>query len=434
MRTTVLRYLTSAMLLLALAQGAAFAQGVTRVVKGGVVYEFVQAGNNSAWKCTGYDKSDTSFPSDGFITILSELEISGYDEHIPVTEIVDWAFNDKNHPVDNEDIKGVVINDGIKVIGEYAFNRCVNITNITLPYTIEKVGMGAFHCGDRLRWVDCRAVEDGIWNQQLINEGVNYYGLTDYLMNLEFTLIYMKSWWTTAGTNIVIDNNGNRTCAEFHYSLNMDYCVPYGFTATKISAVPNLAADAGAYSVCLPYSLPIPQGAKAYSLKKKDDNDVYFKRINGDMEAFKPYLIVSPENNVQLGCNDERQLPTTEEAVAQFDTANGVTIHGTFHRIGYTEAAENYYVLQANNEWKLVGGGNTSVTVPPYRAYLTLDGAQAASFYIGFSDDTEGISSPESISADSSSDKWLMPDGRQLKDKPTGKGLYIHGKRKVVVK
>ena len=92
------------------------------------------------------------------------------------------------------------------------------------------------------------------------------------------------------------------------------------------------------------------------------------------------------------------------------------------------------FVLQNDNVWSLVGGGLLNVTVPPYRAYLTLDGTQTASFYIGFSDDTDGISSPESMSpADSSSDGWLTLDGRHLNGKPEKKGIYIHGRKKVVV-
>ena len=269
MRTAGFRYLTSVMLLLAIVQGAAFAQvEVKKVVKDGVVYEF----DGSDWKCTGYDRSDPNFPPNGVITILSEIEVEmpGFDEPLSKTikEITASAFNDKSHDVDNEDIRGVMISEGIEVIGQYAFNRCVNITGITLPSTIKEVGMGAFHCGDGLRWVDCRRVNDA-WNNQLSNDyEVMYYGLADYLMNLEFTLIYMPSWWRTADRNIVIAgdaNGGNLSCEEFYFSRNMDYCVPYSFTASKITVKEKLGADAnGAYSVCLPYSLPVPQGAKAY--------------------------------------------------------------------------------------------------------------------------------------------------------------------------
>lgn len=440
MRTAGFRYLTSVMLLLAIVQGAAFAQGeINRVVKNGVVYEY----DNSDWKCTGYDRSDPNFPPDGVITILSDIEVEmpGFDEpvSITITEIAASAFNDESHPVDNKDIRGVIISEGIEVIGQDAFNRCVNITNITLPTTIKKVGTGAFHCGDGLRWVDCRLV-NSTWNKQLgYDDEVMYYGLANYLMNLEFTLIYMPSWWKTAGRNIVIAGDatgGNLSCQDFYFSRNMDYCVPFGFTAGKVTVKEMLRADAdGAYSVCLPYSLPVPQGAKAYSLKRKAENDVFFGLVTGDMEACKPYLIMAPDMDIALDCKDERVLPTTVDAVAQSTTASTVTIHGTLQRISTANAAENdYYVLQANNEWKLVSGSST-VTVPPYRAYLTLDNTQSASINIGFSDETDGISSPEStFPTDSSPDDWWTLDGRKLDGPPAVKGIYINGARKVVVR
>lgn len=121
--------------------------------------------------------------------------------------------------------------------------------------------------------------------------------------------------------------------------------------------------------------------------------------------------------------------------MAQSTTASTVTIHGTLQRISTANAAEkDYYVLQANNEWKLVSGSST-VTVPPYRAYLTLDNTQSASVNIGFSDETDGISSPEStFPTDSSPDDWWTLDGRKLDSRPAVKGIYINGTRKIVVK
>lgn len=423
------------MLLLALVQGAASAQEVNRVVREGVVYELMGPSNNKVWKCSGYDSSDDSFPSSGMITILSELkDVGDHEEPIPITEIVEWAFNDQDNNVNTVDIKGVVISEGIKTIGQFAFNRCINITDITLPSTIEYVGEGAFHCGDNLRWVDCRKVSR-TWNNQLSNDDyISYYGLYDYLMDLEFTLLYMPSWWTTDGTNIVITNGGNRTCKEFYYSRNMDYCVPDGFTAEKISVYEKLAADEGAYSVCLPYSWPVPDGAKAYKLKRRDDNDVYFSRITGDMEPFKPYLIIATED-IKFNCDSERELLTTEAAEGQLttNTANGVTIHGTLKRIGNTEAAEGaYYVLQANNEWKLVAT-NTTVTVPPYRAFLTLNQSQPTNFSIGFSDETDAISMTTAVT-ETQDDRWNTLSGQQLNGQPTANGVFIHNGRKVVVR
>ena len=423
------------MLLLTFVQGAASAQDrdeVRRVVRGGVVYEI----QGEVWKCTGFDFTDGSFPADGVITILSKLDnLPNYGDPVPVTEIVNSAFNKTGNQV----IHGVNIKNGITTIGQDAFSGCVNITHITLPRSIEKVGMGALCCGDNLRWVDCLEVTDK-WDVQLLEESIREFGITDYLMKLDFTLLYMPQWWTTGGTNIIItDANENRSCQKFHYSRNMDYCVPYGFTAEKIT-VPDdqkLAADdEGAYSVCLPYSLPVPDGAKAYSLRKRNDTYVYFGLISGDMKPFKPYLIVATKN-VALDCDSEQDLLTTEAAEAQLstNTANGVTIHGTLRRIGNTAAAEGaYYVLQANNEWKKVAA-NTSVTVPPYRAFLTLDQTQSGNFSIGFSDETDDISTPTAIPvAETQDDRWNTLSGQQLNGRPTANGVFIHNGLKVVIR
>lgn len=437
MRTTVFRQLLPVMLLLALVQGAASAQDrdeVRRVVRGGVVYEI----QGVVWKCTGYDSSDDSFPPDGVITILSELEnVGDNEEPIPITEIVNWAFNDQSNNVDTEVIHGVVISEGIKTIGQYAFNRCVNITHITLPSTIEFVGEGAFHCGDNLRWVDCRQVKPA-WNNQLSNDDyISFFGPSDYLMNLKFTLLYMPSWWKIGGTNVILtDASGNRSCQEFHYSRNMDYCVPDGFTAAKCTVLQKLAADEGAYSVCLPYSLPVPQGAKAYSLRKRNDTDVCFSQITGNMEPFKPYLIVASEN-VALDCDSEQELLATEDAEARLttDNANGVTIYGTLKRIGNTAAANGaYYVLQANNEWKKVTTQNSTVTVPPYRVFLTLDQAQSGNLHFSFYDAEDAITVPTASPIQAQDDRWNTIHGQQLDGQPTTKGVFIHNGRKVVVR
>lgn len=436
MRTTVLRHLLPMMLLLAFAQGAAYAQD--RLIRGGVIYEFVQAGDNSAWKCTGYDSSDPSFPTDGVITILSELENVGeHDEPIPVTEIVEWAFNDKNNNVDTEDIHGVVIAEGIKVIGEYAFHRCIGITHLTLPSTIEYVGEGALHCGDGLRWVDCRQVGQ-TWNQQLSTDDyISIFGVSDYLMNLEYALLYMPSWWTKGETNVVITGaSSGSSCQEWHYSRNMDYCIPDGFTAEKITVRQKLAADDGAYSVCLPYSLPIPQGAKAYSLMKRDDTDVCFSQISGDMHPFKPYLIVASEE-VTLDCGEQREILTTEaaEALLTSDQANRVTLRGTFRRINYDVAsAGSFYVLQSENLWKRVGGGYTHVGVSPFRVYLTLDASGAASVQTTLIDGTDAIALPVAPQAAAhAKNAWHTLQGQRLSAAPSQPGIYIHQGKKVVI-
>ncbi len=176
--------------------------------------------------------------------------------------------------------------------------------------------------------------------------------------------------------------------------------------------------------------------SKAYELRRKENNDVYFGLISGDMAAFTPYLIVAETGNAALGCERETSILSTEAAESSLEsvTALGISIHGTFRRINNVEAAGNkYYVLQNRNEWKLVGP-NSSVGVPPFRAYLTLSGSQPANFQIGFEDSTEGISPTETTDNHYGIDVWYTLHCQRLSSSPSVPGIYIHGDRKIMVR
>ncbi len=420
------------LLLLVFAQGAALAQ-VSRVVDGGVVYEPDSDPDDWDWTITGIVPDDPSFPADGIITLKSSIEVDvfgdGNKEDVFVTEITNRAFNNQNA------IKGVTIEEGIEVIGEEAFNGCANLTGLVLPSTIENVGRNAFGW---LRWVDCRNVKEENWSQDLLApyDVMSPEDLGDY----NLTLYYMPSWCNKDNYNytnaVLTDGEGNLTCPEFNFSRNMDYCVPYAFTAYKVTIDPEFEQDPYAYSVCLPFSMPVPTDAKVYELRQNDNLDVYFGLISGDMAAYTPYLIVAETGYVEVCFERETLIPTTEDAASKLSskTVSDVTIHGTFKRINNEEAAGNkYYVLQNENKWKLVGP-NTAVGVPPFRTYLTLSGSQPANFQIGFEDATEGIHLTEITEDHHGADAWYTLHGQRLSSSPSTSGIYIHGDKKTMVR
>ena len=89
--------------------------------------------------------------------------------------------------------------------------------------------------------------------------------------------------------------------------------------------------------------------------------------------------------------------------------------------------------------------GTNATTVGACRAYFNLNGINATdpansvrAFVLNFGDDSEasGISDATRLNNNEQiiNNKWYDLDGRRLNGKPTKKGVYIHGGRKVVVK
>ena len=430
-------FLTPALSLLALvlAQRPAVGEEVKSIVEGGVVYQLV----DDAWTITG--TSSEGFPADGVITLKRTIQVNfeGMTLNRTVKAIGARAFYGKS------EIKGVVFEDGttgITTIGSDAFEECSNLPSLTLPSTITSLGINAFGGGDNLRWVDCRrvtAMADSEWLDDPVHTP-DWLGLPDH------ALLYMPKGCTKDNygyTNVVFtDDDDVRTCTHFHFPRNKDYCVPWDFTADKVSAYPSLAKDDWAYSVCLPYGQPLPEGASFYTLKSRGADgkmdDVCFEQTDGPLEAGVPYLVVvSDVAELTLQHQGTISIPDTEgaEALLQTVSVNGVTLHGTFQRINYNEASEgNFYVLQTENLWKRVGGGYTQVGVPPFRTYLTFDDTEASSVYIGLIDDSDTITLPVASPAnDSAANAWHTLQGQRLPSAPSQPGIYIHQGKIMVV-
>ena len=424
------------LLVVVLAQRPAMGQE-TRIVDSGVVYENV----NNVWTITGISSTE-DFPADGVITLKRRILVDVFGDGMlanrTVKAVADRAFYGKS------EIQGVVFEDGtsgITTIGSDAFEGCSNLTTLTLPSTITTLSANAFGRGENLRWVDCRSVAamaDGEWmgNPDHTPEML---GLPSH------ALLYMpKGCAKTAYPypNVVFTDDAEaRTCLHFRFPRNKDFCVPWNFTADEVSAYPSLGKDEWAYSVCLPYEQPVPEGASVYALKSRGANgdmtDVCFKKISGNMEAGLPYLVVvDADGGLTFQHQGTIPVPDTDGAETLLQTAsvNGVSLRGTFRRINFDEAsAGNYYVLQTENLWKRVGGEYTHVGVPPFRAYLTLDQTQAASVSFDLIDDTDAIAPLPTSRANVGDAWWHTLQGQRLPSAPSRPGVYIHRGRKVAV-
>ena len=116
----------------------------------------------------------------------------------------------------------------------------------------------------------------------------------------------------------------------------------------------------------------------------------------------------------------------------------------------YADFIGNYapLTLEADGTTLYLGSGNTlyypttSISFGACRAYFQLkedifageSTATVNAFTLNFDGDTNGINTVQSSMLNGQSDSWYTIDGVKLQGKPTARGLYIHGKNKVLIK
>ena len=88
------------------------------------------------------------------ITIPATVIKSGETEPYHVTEVADRAFGFSSGAYVNG-LKQVILPEGIKKIGEYAFSDNFDLTEFYFPSTLEEIGTGAFkHSGWSMKTID----------------------------------------------------------------------------------------------------------------------------------------------------------------------------------------------------------------------------------------------------------------------------------------
>ena len=117
--------------LLALFMGVGFAQEERLDASGQWWYDLAESGATIKL-CVGKPSGELVIPG----------EIDGY----PVTGISEKVFYDHSPGVTNRffGLTGVVIPEGVKVIGDKAFQGCANLTYVSLPPGLERIGDNAF--------------------------------------------------------------------------------------------------------------------------------------------------------------------------------------------------------------------------------------------------------------------------------------------------
>ena len=256
--------------------------------------------------------------------------------------------------------------------------------------------------------------------------------------------------------NTIVKSGSSYTADHIDLTDGSDFYSPVDFTASNIEFTyyNNRWADGtnGWNTIMLPYDVSSVTAddeaidwfhsssdtGKQFWLKRfvSDEPDVVNFDFTDELKANTPYIIAFPGDH----WGSEYDLSgTTLKFIGQ-----DVTVHksgevspvaGSYYSfIGDTKSvdAEDIYCLNPDgNKFDL---DNFSA---PFRAYFKANMANCSEICLSIRDGggTTGI---VSISKESRSQgvtgAWYSLDGRKLGGKPTQKGMYIHGGRKVIVK
>jgi hypothetical protein len=305
------------------------------------------------------------------------------------------------------------------------------LEKIVLPVTLAGMEDNLFSKAPNLRYVDMMMCDSTDIIADVKSRGFSRLGI-DSLQ----TLVYVPATYGSAsGTNIVVSDSTGMKAETFRIVDSKDYFVPYAFKTDRVENTRTLAKSAAPYTICLPYDLPIPSGAKAYKLSGRSTNELIFTETLETLQALQPYLIWTADGDASLNAGAAEIPANGPSIIGQQDDAPGFSLRGTLYNISNAEAAEmGAYTLQNDGLWHPVKSDtdeHRAARILPYRAYL-LQSARANAPAIGMVlEGTTGITQLRTVDSDGTERIYDL-NGRQL-SAPT-KGINIINGKKIIKK
>lgn len=106
-----------------------------------------EGGGGGAYGFMCGDNASATLDENGVLTISGTEPIADYEgKHTPVYGIdeTDYTYYGYSPFYKNENIKSVIIEEGITAIGDFAFFHCPNVETISIPDSVTRIGICAF--------------------------------------------------------------------------------------------------------------------------------------------------------------------------------------------------------------------------------------------------------------------------------------------------
>ena len=331
-------------------------------------------------------ESVTSIENDVFMACTGLQSVT-----IPnsVTRIGDTAFDACTS------LRSITIPNSVTTIGGGAFEFCSNLQSVTIPNSVTTIGDAAFF--------DCSSLESVTIPNSVTNIGKD------------------ALWRCRSLKSVTIYGNPKIGDGAFK-DISANATVTMNLTASEIG---------NDYWTTF-YN-------DGYNFQADENTTVYKGTVNESslMLTEVEDKIVNRGTAVILKSSGKSVMTLTESGSS--DT-NGNDLRGRSDRTLRTDVIAN--ISDANAIYTM---GNTSAGfgfhrytgeyVPAGKAFLPLNtsnGAKAQSLTIVFAIGSTGV---KSVSSDSNvQNDWFSLDGTRLSGKPSQPGIYVNGKKKVVVK
>ena len=312
-------------------------------------------------------------------------------------------------------LQSVTIPNSVTRIGDAAFDACTSLLSITIPNSVSTIGDGAFSGCSNLKSV---TIPNSVTT--IGDDAFGYCNLETVTIPNSVMNIGRESFWGCRNLQSVTIYGNPKIGTDAFWGVLAN--VTMNLTASQIG---------NDYWTTF-YN-------DGYNFQADEYTKVYKGTVNESslMLTEVEDKIVNRGTAVILKSSGKSVMTLTESGSS--DT-NGNDLRGRSDRTLRTDVIAN--ISDANAIYTM---GNTSAGfgfhrytgeyVPAGKAFLPLntsDGAKAQSLTIVFAIGSTGI---KSVSSDSNvQNDWFSLDGTRLSGKPSQPGIYVNGKKKVVVK
>ena len=324
------------------------------------------------------------------------------------------------------------------------FAGCTGLTSITFPAGMKyAVGKGAFRGATNLRYIDMHNIEgtvvreterDTTYIADRHDPDSPFYGLS------QSTIVYLPDGHTAADgePNIVINGTANSLILTDGWDFNplVDITATNGVTYNRLLEPTPVLTKSGykfkrcGFTVCLPYGLTLTaENAKVYAPTAVESagegiSVVFTEVTTKAMAANTPYyLVVEDDGDVNLSKSGSVSIAAS---ALQSTALEGFAFKGSTTTISNAklyDAELPAYILQSDGNWHKVAANTEDAYVPPFRAYLQANAANAADVLFTKYDEMLQLADD----ADNT-DLLVRYDGSQVKSvKLDGRTLYKDG-------